>query len=199
MDLALVGQAIGMFVVTNIDDILLLSLYFGQAKGRREVETRIVLGQYLGFGAILAVSIVGALGATLLSEEVVAYLGLVPLALGVKAAVALWRTRGQGEDESVVDKPGGPTTHTVAAVTFANGGDNIAVYIPVFAAARDGGVGVYAVVFLLMVAVWCAAGHFLATRPPVARLLDRWGHIILPIVLIAIGVLLLVHGGAFGL
>lgn len=44
------------------------------------------LGQYLGFGAILAVSVLGALGAGLLPEPVVPYLGLLPLLLGLRAA-----------------------------------------------------------------------------------------------------------------
>ncbi|GAB3398409.1 hypothetical protein GCM10027360_94470 [Amycolatopsis echigonensis] len=87
----------------------------------------------------------------------------------------------------------------VAAVTFANGGDNIGVYIPVFAVAGSGGLAVYAVVFLVLVAVWCAAGRFFATRPVVARALSRWGHVVLPVVLIAIGLLILIGGGAFGL
>ena len=50
-----------------------------------------------------------------------------------------------------------------------------------------------------MVGVWCAPGRFLATRTPIARGLSRWGHYVLPVVLVLIGVLILVHGGAFGL
>lgn len=68
-----------------------------------------------------------------------------------------------------------------------------------FATAGIGGMSVYAVVFLILVAVWCFAGRFFATRPVVARALARWGHIVLPAVLIAIGLLILVEGGAFGL
>jgi cadmium resistance protein CadD (predicted permease) len=199
LSIGIIGQAAGMFAVTNIDDILLLSLYFGQAKGRSHVEARVVVGQYLGFGAILLVSVVGALGANLLSEGVVAYLGLVPLLLGVRAALALRRHADHNPSEPLREEPGGPTAKHVAAVTFANGGDNIGVYIPVFAAAGNGGIAVYSVVFLVMVGLWCVAARFLATRPPIARILDRWGHALLPIVLITIGVILLVHGSAFGL
>ncbi|WP_254722571.1 cadmium resistance transporter [Streptomyces spororaveus] len=87
----------------------------------------------------------------------------------------------------------------VAAVTFANGGDNIGVYVPVFATAGAGGMSVYAAVFLALVAVWCFAGKFFATRPVIAKALARWGHILLPVVLIATGLLILIEGGAFGL
>jgi cadmium resistance protein CadD (predicted permease) len=81
----------------------------------------------------------------------------------------------------------GPAVLAVAAVTFANGGDNIGVYVPVFATARTGGLVVFAVVILVLVAVWCAVGRFFATRPIIARALSRWGHIVLPAVLIGIG------------
>ncbi|WP_242638722.1 hypothetical protein [Mycolicibacterium sp. S2-37] len=57
----------------------------------------------------------------------------------------------------------------------------------------------YSAVFLAGVVVWCAAGWFLATRRAVAELLARWGHVVLPVVLIGIGVAILVEGGAFGL
>jgi cadmium resistance protein CadD (predicted permease) len=84
-------------------------------------------------------------------------------------------------------------------VTFANGGDNIGVYVPVFATAGIGAMSVYAVVFLVLVAVWLAAGRYFATRPIVARALSRWGHLLMPVVLIGIGLAILVEGGAFSL
>jgi cadmium resistance protein CadD (predicted permease) len=182
VDLRVVGQAAGMFAVTNVDDLLVLALFFGQARG----AARVVVGQYLGFAGILVLSVVGALGATLLPEQVRPYLGLVPIALGIKA---LWALRGGGEP-AVVE----PGVLAVAGVTLANGGDNIGVYVPVFASSGTGSLVGYVVVFLVLVGVWCVAGRFLATRPVVARALSRWGHVLLPVVLIGIGVLVLVGG-----
>jgi cadmium resistance protein CadD (predicted permease) len=57
---------------------------------------------------------------------------------------------------------------------------------------------VYVTVFLILVAVWVAAGRYFATRPLIAKTLSRWGHILMPIVLIGIGLLILIEGGAFG-
>ena len=42
-------------------------------------------------------------------------------------------------------------------------------------------------------------GRFFATRPLVAHALARWGHVLLPAVLVGIGLLILIEGGAFGL
>ncbi|EFC81840.1 cadmium resistance transporter [Parafrankia sp. EUN1f] len=200
MNLGIIGQAAGLFAVTNVDDIVVLALFFAQGAGDRDSTRRIVLGQYVGFSAILAVAVAAAFGATFLPESAIPYLGLLPLALGLKAAAQTWRNRrGGGEDESVQTRDGGPRPLEVAAVTFANGGDNIGVYVPVFATAGVGGMAVYTSVFLVLVAVWCFAGRFFATRPVIAGALARRGHILLPLVLIGLGVLILVEGGAFGL
>ncbi|MFE9676867.1 cadmium resistance transporter [Streptomyces sp. NPDC006259] len=199
MDLGIIGRAAGLFAVTNIDDILILALFFSQGAGNRGSTRRIVCGQYLGFAAILVVAVAAAFGATFLPESAIPYLGLLPLALGLKAAWQGWKHRGDEDDEGSVAEGGGPGPLEVAAVTFANGGDNIGVYVPVFATAGVGGMSAYAVVFLVLVAVWCFAGKFFATRPVVAKALSRWGHILLPVVLIALGLLILVEGGAFRL
>jgi cadmium resistance protein CadD (predicted permease) len=186
-----------MFAVTNIDDMLILALFFGRAAGHDHAPRQVVLGQYLGFTFILTVSVAGALGATLLPESAIAYLGLLPIALGVRAGVRVWQHRANVDEERETRDL--PSVGSVATVTFSNGGDNIGVYVPVFAAAGVGGLSVYVAVFFVMVGVWCFLGHYLATRPIIARALSRWGHIILPVVLIAIGTLILIEGGAFGL
>ncbi|SEP53347.1 cadmium resistance transporter [Amycolatopsis saalfeldensis] len=198
MNLGLVGQAVGMFVVTNIDDIVVLALFFGQAAGHRGAATKVVVGQYLGFAAILAASVVGALGAELLPETMISYLGLLPLALGLRAAWRAWRDRRDTTHGEQVPAQA-PAMLAVAAVTFANGGDNIGVYVPVFANAGPGGLVVFTVVFLALVALWCALGRLFARRPLIARALARWGHILLPVVLIGIGLVILIEGSAFGL
>ena len=187
MDGGLLGRAAAMFAVTNVDDLVLLAVFFGQAAGRRG-ELKVVAGQFLGFAAILAVSVAGALGAGLLPDGAVRWLGVLPVLLGIRAA---WQARRQDDDEPA------PAAGLlgIATVCFANGGDNVGVYVPAFAATGPAGLAGYVVVFLAGVAVWCVAGRFLATRPGVARVLARWGHVVLPVVLIALGVLILL--GAF--
>ncbi|GAA3247902.1 cadmium resistance transporter [Dactylosporangium siamense] len=198
MHLGIIGQAAGLFAVTNIDDLLVLALFFSQGAGHRGATRNIAVGQYLGFAAILVAAVAAAFGATFLPESVIPYLGLLPLGLGVKAAVQAWRHRGDADEETRAGSDG-PKVLEVATVTFANGGDNIGVYVPVFATAGTGGMSVYVAVFLVLVGVWVAAGRYFATRPVIARALSRWGHILMPAVLIGIGVLILVEGGAFGL
>ncbi|WP_018604160.1 cadmium resistance transporter [Mycobacterium sp. 155] len=206
MNIGTIGQAVGLFAVTNIDDIVTLALFFGQAVGRTSV-VRVIIGQYLGFAAILAASVVGALGAGLLPETATAYLGLLPLALGLRAAWNVWREhRSRGADNTTPAKDlaeehssTGPGVMAVAAVTLANGGDNIGVYVPVFTTTSAGGLLAYSAVFLALVALWCVTGYFVARHPLVARALSRWGHILLPVVLISIGLIILIEGHALSL
>lgn len=191
-------QAIGLFVATNIDDIIVLSLFFARGAGRPGTTAKILAGQYLGFVGILAAALLVTLGAGwALPEEAIPYFGLIPLALGLWAA---WQAyRGEGDDDDAAVSGKSVAVATVAGVTFANGGDNIGVYVPVFLNISTPAVITFCIVFLVLVAVLVAMAKFVATRRPIAEVLERWEHILFPIVLIGLGVAILVSGGAFGL
>jgi cadmium resistance protein CadD (predicted permease) len=192
-------QAIGLFMATNIDDIIVLSLFFARGAGQRGTTTRILVGQYLGFAGILGAAVLVTIGAgAFLPSEAIPYFGLIPLILGLWAAWNAWRGDDDDDDDAkVAGKKIG--AWTVAGVTFANGGDNIGVYTPVFLSVDPLAVVAYCIVFLALVAVLVALAKFVATRPPIAEILERWEHILFPIVLIGLGIVILVTGGAFGL
>ena len=198
MTAAALLQAIGLFIATNIDDISVLSLFFARGAGRPGTTAKILAGQYLGFVGILAAALVVTLGAGwALPEEAIPYFGLIPLALGLWAAWEVYRGEGDDDDAAVSGKS--VAVATVAGVTFANGGDNIGVYVPVFLNISTPAVITFCIVFLVLVAVLVAIAKFVATRRPIAEVLERWEHILFPIVLIGLGVAILVGGGAFGL
>lgn len=167
MDLAVVGKAVGLFAVTNVDDIVVLTLFFGQAPGRAGA-LRVTVGQCIGFVGMLAAAVVGAAGAGLLPESVVAYLGLVPLALGLRAGWQVWSHRGDREEEETPPSGAGVGVLSVATVTFANGGDNIDVYLPVFATTSSANVVIYCAVFLVMVRALVRCGS-VPRHPPSGR------------------------------
>ena len=197
--LASLLQAAGLFMVTNIDDIIVLSLFFARGAGQRGTTAKITAGQYLGFGAILAAAVAVALGAqAFLPASAIPYFGLIPLLLGLRAAWQVWRRRGDDDDDEL-DESKKVSVLTVAAVTFANGGDNIGVYVPVFLAVGPRAVVAYCLMFLALVSVLVLAARFIATRKPIAEVLERWEHILFPLVLIVLGVVILIEGGAFGL
>lgn len=190
--------AVGLFIATNIDDIIVLSLFFARGAGQAGTTLRILAGQYLGFAGILAATILVTLGAdAFLPTEAIPYFGLIPLALGLRAAWQAWQGNDDDDDAKVSGK--NISALIVAGVTFANGGDNIGVYVPVFLNVDTATVIIYCVVFLILVAGLVLLAKFVATRPPIAEVLERWEHVLFPIVLIGLGIFILVSGGAFGL
>lgn len=193
-------QAIGLFLATNIDDIIVLSLFFARGAGQCGTTTRILAGQYLGFVGILGAAVLVSLGAgAFLPPEVIPYFGLIPLALGLWAAWQAWRRRHDDDDDEAKIEGKKVAVWAVAGVTFANGGDNIGVYVPVFLNVGPAAVVAYCVVFLALVAVLVIVAKFIATRRPIAEILERWEHVLFPLVLIGLGVFILISGGAFGL
>lgn len=192
------AQAIGLFIATNIDDIIVLSLFFARGAGQPGTTLRILAGQYLGFAGILAAAVLVSLGAgAFLPETAIPYFGLIPLVLGLWAAWQAWRDDDDDDDAKVAGKS--VAVWTVAAVTFANGGDNIGVYVPVFLNVGPAATAAYCVVFLVLVAALVLAARFVATRPGIDEVLERWEHILFPAVLIGLGLVILYSGGAFGL
>jgi cadmium resistance protein CadD (predicted permease) len=186
----LAAAAAGLFVGTDIDDLVVLTVLFLAARaGGRPRLWQIWLGQYLGIAVLVAVSALAALGLAVVPDRWVGLLGLLPLALGVRGFVAA--ARGAEEDERV---PAGGWA-SVAGITIANGADNISVYTPVFrtlgpaAAALTGGV------FAVLVGLWCAVGMGLSAHRRVIGLLERSGHWIVPGVFVLIGLVILGRAG----
>ena len=193
-------QAIGLFIATNLDDVVILSLFFARGQGQPGTTRRILVGQYLGFLGILGAAAAAAFGAQiLLPEAILPYFGLIPLGLGLWAAWQAWRNRGEDDDDEAQLEGKRVSIWAVAAVTFANGGDNLGVYVPVFVSVSWGAVLACCIVFLVLVAVLVFLAKWISSRKPIAEALERWEDILFPAVLIGLGIVILVSGGAFGL
>jgi cadmium resistance protein CadD (predicted permease) len=190
--LSLVGLGVTVFVSTNLDDIVLLSIFFAD----RHIRPRaIVAGQFAGIGVLVAVSGLAAFASLAVPEGWTALLGAVPLVLGVAKLRSLWRQQAAGgEEDEARQVPSEHRAHSqvlaVATVTIANGGDNLGVYIPLFAKA-PAAVPVYAILFAVMTGIWCVLGYLLVNNPLVGKSIRRYGHALLPLVLIALGLYIL--------
>ena len=73
--------------------------------------------------------VLAALGLTVVPDEWVSLLGLVPLALGVRGLVRTWHARHTGEPPTALSLGG---VLPVTGMTVANGADNISIYTPLF-------------------------------------------------------------------
>lgn len=186
-----VSGAAAVFAATNLDDIVVLTVLFVAARSTaRPRPWQIVTGQYLGIAALVAAGLVVATGLLVVPDPWTGLLGLLPIALGVRALLA--RT----DDDAPPAVVGGLLG--VAGVTIANGADNIAVYVPVFRALDPGTGLVYLLVFAVLVAVWCGVAALLGGHPRVVRLIGRAGHRLVPAVFVAIGVVIVAGSGVLG-
>src|SRR5918993_2644597 len=91
------------FVATNIDDLLILIAFF--ANSSRFPLPQIVLGQYAGMGALLAISIVGSLIALIVPNNLIGLIGIFPIAIGIKELLELLKNDNNNEEESANHQP----------------------------------------------------------------------------------------------
>ncbi len=194
----LFGLAIALFASTNIDDIFVLVGFFSDPKFRPK---DVVIGQFVGIAALFALSVAGSLLALVISHAYVGLFGIVPIALGAKKLVDLFRNRNADQEglEHPTTSVKFARSATVALITLANGADNIGVYLPTFAIHSGYQIGLFAVVFALMTGLWCLFAHWLVHHPSIGAPIRRYGHRIAPLAFIGIGALIMYEAGSFGL
>jgi len=179
--LEVLSASLATFAATNIDDAFLLTLLFA----RRIPARRIVAGQYVAFAAIIIVSLIGALAASAIPHRWIRFLGLVPLAIGLRL---LFRAARTTSDRLRVDNL---SLASIALVTFSNGADNIGVYVPFFVIAKSQ-VWLILMAYCALVGVWCFVGRWLGNHLLVFGLLDRWGDRVVPFVFVSLGAYILI-------
>ncbi|MEN3610480.1 cadmium resistance transporter [Plantactinospora sp. ZYX-F-223] len=188
--------AVGVFAGTNVDDIIVLTVLFLSARAAGTPRPwQIWAGQYAGIAALVAISAATALGLTIVPDQWVGLLGLVPFGLGVRGLVAAIRARGDAEQPAPAVATG---LFSVAGVTVANGADNISVYTPLFRTIGVTDSLVTVAVFAVGVAVWCLAGSWLGSHQKVVEVVRRFGHWIVPVVFMSIGVVIVAESGVLG-
>jgi cadmium resistance protein CadD (predicted permease) len=198
--LEVIALGIGAFVATNIDDLFILMVFFAK---RSFPTTQIIVGQYVGMGLLLGVSLVGSLIALLIPHHLIGLVGLFPIAIGIKELVELRNRKdedGDDEDKAIV------VNHlyknrwktylpflTVATITFS-GGEEIGIYTSIFATNDSPSeiITIFAVVMILT-GVWCGIAFYLVKRSFLAAQLRRLADRVLPFVLIGLGIYILIE------
>ncbi|PPG37834.1 cadmium resistance transporter [Rathayibacter sp. AY2B5] len=190
-----IAAAIGLFAATNIDDIVVLTvLFLASARGSLP-GWKVVAGQYLGFATLVAISVVAAAGLTIIPDEWVGLLGLIPLAIGLYGLIRTLRSRGDDDDDDDESSISAVGLLGVAGITIANGADNISLYTPVFRTSPIADTVVTIIVFFLLVAVWCLIARVVGTNKTVTELLERVERWLVPAVFIGLGLFILIESG----
>lgn len=211
--------AVASFASTNIDDIFILTLFFGMP-GHVIKNRQIVAGQFVGIAILCLISILASIGLNILPSAAVSALGLLPIAIGLGM---LWKryvkksatddTKNSEEECETEEIYNDSSSNIeiaennrlfkwtsmllpvgiakVAAVTLANGGDNLAIYIPFFANMSWTDLTLTLLIYACLVGLWCFIAFKIAGHEKVKASLERYGHMVVPIVLIVLGLSIL--------
>ncbi|MBR8837365.1 MAG: cadmium resistance transporter [Stigonema ocellatum SAG 48.90 = DSM 106950] len=200
--LSAITTGITAFLATNLDDLVILTLLFSQVNPNFR-RRHIVIGQYLGFCTLVIISLVGFFGGLVLPSHWMGLLGLVPITIGLNGLLNLnsdssspTELETESSYASAFTSFMSPQTYSVAAITIANGSDNVGIYMPLFANTVLSELLVIIGVFLLLVGVWCYVAYKLTCQSAIANLLTRYGHNCVPVVLIGLGVFIILDSAS---
>lgn len=184
--------AVSAFAATNIDDLVVLMFFF--AAGKHE-KNSVIIGQYLGFLSLAMLSSTAYFIQFMVPSYFISLLGVFPVAIGLKKIMDL-RNQGSETEALVLNDASGywRNLFQVASVTFINGGDNLGVYGPLFAGMSPSNIFFVIMVFLAMVGVWCILAILMVENRFLGDKIEKYGHIVLPFVLIALGLMILAGG-----
>lgn len=196
-----IPTGIAAFTATNLDDLVILTLLFSQVNAAFRPR-HIVAGQYLGFSTLVIASLSGFLGGMILPSQWIGLLGLVPIAVGMNRL--LNPDSGSSEEQEEIEFSNtsrfrsllSPQTCSVAAITIANGSDNVGIYMPLFANSALDSLLVIITLFLSLVGVWCYVTYKLTRSSAIASLLARYGNHLVPFVLIGLGVFIILDSAS---
>lgn len=183
--------------------MLILIAFF--ANNHRFPLPQIVLGQYSGMGALLAISIVGSLIALIVPDNLIGLIGIFPIAIGIRELLELLKNGDNNEEEEEEESAAKQLPQsrrgrrltaylpflTVAVVTFS-GSEEIGIYTSVFATYHEvSEIIIIVLVVMVLTGVWCTVAYHLVNRPQIASSIKRIGTVALPFVLIGLGIYIL--------
>ncbi|MCF3569370.1 cadmium resistance transporter [Planktothrix agardhii 1806] len=188
---------IATFTATNVDDLLILTLFFSKVNDQFRPR-QIIIGQYLGFVLLLLASLPGFFGSLFIPYDWIRWLGVVPVIFGISY---LLKSKTDKEEDlkdvetlKISNNPSfwqnwlSPQIYGVAAITVANGSDNIAIYFTLFASSSWESLLTIICTFLFLVGVWCYAAYRLTKFPAISKVFTGYGNTFVPCVLIGLGV-----------
>ncbi|MEH2088914.1 cadmium resistance transporter [Nostoc sp.] len=204
---------ISVAFATTFDDNLYLTAFFGKVN-RSFRPKHIIIGEFLGFTALVFASLPGFFGGLIIPTTWIGLLGLLPVAIGISnlisreeegetvQAVSVDLTspaKSVRQKKSLLATIRDPQTYRVSSVTIANGGNNIGIYVPLFASSNLPSLGVILCVCYFTVGVWCFLSYNLTRNPLMAPVLTRYGRKIFPFILIYLGLSILIKSETYRL
>jgi len=206
------GAAVAL--ATTFDDNIYLTSFFGRVS-RTFRPRHVVVGEFLGLTILISISLVGFFAGMIVSDMWVGLLGVLPIMIGIHQLMNKEDDENSDVIEEVekvhteVGRPRikqslwstirDPKTHRVTAVHVSNGGNNVAVYIPLFASSSLPSLGVILTMCYMTIGFWCFCSYNLTRFPGISVLIARYGRKIAPFVLIYLGLSIIVKSQSYRL
>ena len=206
------GAAVAL--ATTFDDNIYLTSFFGRVS-RTFRPRHVVVGEFLGLTILISISLVGFFVGMIVSDMWVGLLGVLPIMIGIHQLMSKEDDESNDVIEELekvhteVGRPRikqslwstirDPKTHRVTAVHVSNGGNNVAVYIPLFASSSLPSLGVILTMCYMTIGFWCFCSYNLTRFPGISVLIARYGRKIAPFVLIYLGFSIIIKAQSYRL
>ncbi|KAK8045397.1 hypothetical protein PG993_005421 [Apiospora rasikravindrae] len=191
------GEACATFAITNIDDLFVLITFFAEATTSRTISPlKIVLGQYIGFTVIVAISMIGFGVSLVLPPEPIGFLGLLPILLGIWKFTNLFLPETE-EPTEVTTAATVKGVLKVALVTLMNGGDNIGTYIPLFSQVERTAIAVYVVTYYILLGFLCLAAWLVMRQKHILALVQKYVDYAIPLLYTGLGIFIIVKSECY--
>lgn len=186
--------AVILYTATAVDLLVILLIYFARAQTKREYRD-IYIGQFLGSGALIVISLFFAFVLHYVPEKwMLGLLGIIPLYLGIKVAL-FDDCEGEARAKRELDKKGlSKLVGIVALVTLAScGADNIGLFVPYFVSLTLAQVIVTLIVFVIMIFLLVFSAQKLAKVPGIGETVEKYNRWIMAIIYIGLGLYILIE------
>lgn len=186
--------AIFTFIATSIDYFFILLILFAIDRYRHKVSG-ILLGEYLGTSVLIGVSLLAAYGVRSIPQPwIVGLLGLIPIGLGIKMIFKREEEEAEEVLESAEKYKG--VVMSLTFLTIASGGDNLGIYIPLFASLNSMDTLMTVSVLFISTAVLNLVCYKIAGIREIGEIVERYERILVPVIFIGIGLMVLVENGS---
>ena len=181
------------FAVTNLDNLIILVFLLGQSPNARH---HVLMGFVASVILVVAVSSIGILIGTVLSPDLVGYLGFAPLSIGTYMLYQQLRFT-ENKSTAAISAMGAPSRIwlTTVVLMFSNSADSIAVLLPLLAESGSTPIMLIVSIYLLTSILWCAISVKIATNAGLAQRISDRGEKLVPWVMIAVGIYVLSNTG----
>ena len=182
---------------TAVDLLIILMLFFAKRKSRKDI-INIYLGQFLGSGSLILLSLIFAFVLNYIpSKEILGLLGLIPIFLGLKVLL-LGDSDGEAIAKEGLRKDNKNLIFLVAMITFAScGADNIGVFVPYFTTLNLANLIVALLTFLVMIYLLVFSAQKLAQVPSVGETLEKYSRWFIAVVYLGLGMYILIENNSF--